>query len=66
MEVELIEIDEIAKFCSCRCCLALSENQMDNISECFFEDLPLQEILSIIAPVPVIDGEIISLFSLLN
>jgi hypothetical protein len=58
-EVGFIEVDEILESFTCRCCLSQSEDVIDNIFECNFEGIPLQEILSIVASVSIFaeDGE---------
>lgn len=60
MEVEFIEIEEISESFTCRCCILKSEEQMDNIFDCIYENIDLQELLSIVAPVSIFpnDGEI--------
>lgn len=57
--VEVVGFVEIQGLPTCRCCLASSEEVMDNIFDCTFDDIPLQDILSNVAPVSMFadDGE---------
>ena len=52
---------EIQAFSTCRCCLGSSEDVMDNIFDYTFDDIPLQDILSSVAPVSLFadDGKLI-------
>lgn len=61
-----MEIEYMIEEFTCRCCLNLSEEDtMDNIFECFYENIGFQELLSIIAPVNLLpnDGKFHKKFS---
>jgi hypothetical protein len=52
LKMEISFIEEGYSF-TCRCCLVLSDIPMDSIFECSYEDVELQEILSIVSALSV-------------
>lgn len=57
MEVAFIELDEDANSYTCRCCLLSSEDQMDNIFDCMFEDIDFQELLTVVTAVLIFQDD---------
>lgn len=61
MEVNFIEVEEVS-IKTCRCCLFFSEEPMDDIFECEYAEIELQEILNLLAPIEITpdDGKYIN------
>lgn len=57
---------ELVLVSTCRCCIAVSENEpFDNIFECIFEGVNLEDILNLLAPISLTidDGKFIGMVS---
>lgn len=53
-------IEEVVLVTTCRCCLGVPESEpFDNIFECIYDGINLEDILNILAPISLLidDGE---------